>query len=231
MSTVFDGTSTYSFFSVPYILPSMLTTLSLWVASTWSFSGYLYAEHLSARLLIVQCSQFVFVCMYIRHTLIAWAQFLWSRPQTTSHVILARPSDRKIVCIQEPKWSRGHMVLVRPGGNWCVKKIVWEPKWSRSSPSVIVLESEDGNKGTLHQNRVRQRRKGVTDTRTTLCSLSEIFRRPLCHLHCYISSPAPRTYTLYVVTTDIYLHISGYSSARGILCACLFLVAHTTFFL
>ena len=25
-------------------------------------------------------------------------------------------------------------------------------------------------------------------------------------------------------TTDIYLHISGYSSARGILCACVFLV-------
>ena len=32
------------------------------------------------------------------------------------------------------------------------------------------------------------------------------------------------TYTLHVVTTDIYLHISGYSSARGILCACVFLV-------
>ena len=35
------------------------------------------------------------------------------------------------------------MVLVRPGGNQRVKKIVREPKWSRSSPSVIVLESED----------------------------------------------------------------------------------------
>ena len=31
--------------------------------------------------------------------------------------------------------------------------------------------------------------------------------------------------TLHVVTTDIHLHISGYSSARGILCACVFLVA------
>ena len=37
-----------------------------------------------------------------------------------------------------------------------------------------------------------------------------------------ISSPAP--YTLHVVTTDMYLHISGYSTARGILCACVFLV-------
>ena len=48
---------------------------------------------------------------------------------------------------------------------------------------------------------------------TTLTS----FRRPLCHLHRSISSPAPSTYTLHVVTTDIYLRISGYSSARGIM--------------
>ena len=32
------------------------------------------------------------------------------------------------------------------------------------------------------------------------------------------------SYTLHVVTTDIYLHISGYSSARGIFCAYVFLV-------
>ena len=78
--------------------------------------------------------------IYICHTLIAWVRFLWSRPQTTSHV-----------------------VLVRRGGDRRVKKIVREPKWSRSSPSVIVLESENGNKGTLHQKRVRQRRKSLTD--------------------------------------------------------------------
>ena len=99
----------------------------------------------------MQCSQFAFVCMYvyiyIRHTLIGWAQFLWSRPQTTSHVVLVRPGgDRKIVRVREPKWSWGHMVLVRPGGDRRVKE--------------IVLEREDGNKGTLHQKRVRQRRKG-----------------------------------------------------------------------
>ena len=39
--------------------------------------------------------------------------------------------------------------------------------------SVIVLESEDGNKGTLHQKRVRQRRKSLTDTHMTLRSLPE----------------------------------------------------------
>ena len=32
-----------------------------------------------------------------------------------------------------------------------------------SGLSVIVLESENGNKGTLHQKRVRQRRKSLTD--------------------------------------------------------------------
>ena len=107
-------------------------------------------------------------------TLIAWARFLWSRPQTTSHVVLVRPGgNRKIVRVREPKWSRGHMVLVRAGGDRRVKKVVREPKWSRSSPSVIVLESEDGNKGTQHQKRVRQRRKSLTDTRTTLRSLPE----------------------------------------------------------
>ena len=124
-------------------------------------------------------------------------------------------------------WVRGyHMVLVRPGGDRRVKKTVREPKWS--SPSVIVLESEDGNKGTLHQKRVRQRRKSLTDTRTTLRSLSETLQTtalpssPLYLVH--------STYTLHVVTTDIYLHISRYSSARGILCACVFLVVQRSQF-
>ena len=39
----------------------------------------------------MQCSQFVFGCVYVRHTLIAWARFLWSCPQTTSLVVLVRP--------------------------------------------------------------------------------------------------------------------------------------------
>ena len=37
----------------------------------------------------------MYVCIYICHTLIAWAQFLWSRPQTASHVVLARPCMRR----------------------------------------------------------------------------------------------------------------------------------------
>ena len=41
------------------------------------------------------------------------------------------------------------MVLVQPGGDRRVKKIVQEPKWGMSSPSVILLEGEDGNKRIL----------------------------------------------------------------------------------
>ena len=40
----------------------------------------------------------MYVCMYIRHTLIAWALFLWSRPQTTSHVVLVRPGGDRRSC-------------------------------------------------------------------------------------------------------------------------------------
>ena len=139
----------------------------------------LVAERLSARLLIVQRSQLAFVCMYIyiyvypSHFDYVGAVSVVSS-QTTSHVVLVRPGgDRKIVRVREPKRSRGHMVLVGAGGDRRVKKIVREPKWSRSSQSVIVLESEDGNKGTLHQKRVRQRRKSLTDTCMTLRSLPE----------------------------------------------------------
>jgi len=37
------------------------------------------------------------------------------------------------------------------------------PKWSRSGRSMIVLERENGNKGTVPLKRVRQRRKCRTD--------------------------------------------------------------------
>ena len=109
------------------------------------------------------------------------------------------------------------MVLVRPGGNRRVKKIVREPEWGTSSPSVIVLESKDGNKEILHQKRGKAKEKSLTDTRTTLRSLSETLQTttlPSSPLYSYISSPALSTYTLriHMVTMDIYLHISGYSS-------------------
>ena len=55
----------------------------------------------------------------------------------------------------------------------------------------------------------------------------KLFRRPICYLHHYTSSPAPSTYMLHVVAKDIYFHISGYSSERGILYASVFLVFFT----
>ena len=67
---------------------------------------------------------------------------------------------------------------------------------------MTVLDSEDGNKGTLHQKRVLKEKE--SDECMTLHSLSELFRRQLCHLHRYITSQAPSTYTLHVVTTDIF---------------------------
>ena len=53
-----------------------------------------------------------------------------------------------------------------------MQKIVREPKGGTSSPSVIVLESEDRNKETCHQ-KSKAKAKNLTDARTTLCSLSE----------------------------------------------------------
>ena len=123
---------------------------------------------LGVRLLIVQCSQLAFVCMYvyiyiyIRHTLIVWARILWSRPQTTSHVVLVRPGgNRKIVRVREPKRSRGHMLL---GGSrrrsTCEKdrpRAEMEQKQSKRDHA----RERRRKQGSLHQKRVRQRRKSL----------------------------------------------------------------------
>ena len=65
----------------------------------------------------MQCSQFAFVCIY-HHTFIAWSWFLWSCPQTTSH-----------------------MVLVRLEGDRCVNEIGREPKWSRVAAGPAMRRS------------------------------------------------------------------------------------------
>ena len=107
----------------------------------------------------MQHSQFAFVCMYvcmyICHTLIAWVQFLWSCPQTTSHMVLVRPGGDRRSCACESGNGAG-AILYGTGPtrrqSTCEKDRT--PKWGTSNPSVIVLESEDGNKETLHK-RVR----------------------------------------------------------------------------
>ena len=141
--------------------------------------------------------------MYIRHILIAWAQFLLSHHQTTSHVVLVQPrGDRKIAKMEQGPHGTGPS-----RGNQHVKKIVWDPKWSRSSPSVIVLESEDGNKGTLHQKREYGKGERVW--------LIDVYS------HDTSWNFSDNRFAIFIT---IYLHISGYSSVRGIFCACVFLV-------
>ena len=53
-----------------------------------------------------------------------------------------------------------------------MQKIVREPKWGESSPSVIVLESEDGNRDIASEES-KAKAKNLTDTCTTLRSLPE----------------------------------------------------------
>ena len=66
--------------------------------------------------------------------------------------------------MRELKWSRpGPHDIGSTRRRSTREKIMQEPKWSGSGLSVIVLESENENKGTLHQKRVRQRKKSLTD--------------------------------------------------------------------
>ena len=108
-----------------------------------------------------------------------------------------------------------------------MKKIVREPKWSGQSKRDRVRErkwkqrdtaSEESKAKEKESDRFRKKRciQGESRVALYLAHFLKLFRPPLCHLHRY----------LHVVTTDIYLHISGYPSARGILCACVFLVIY-----
>ena len=52
------------------------------------------------------------ISIYNRHTLIAWVWFLWSRPQTTSHVVLDRPRGNRRVkkTMREPNGHLHHYI-------------------------------------------------------------------------------------------------------------------------
>ena len=85
------------------------------------------------------------------------------------------------------------------------------PKWSRISQSVVVLERENTNKGTLPLKRVRQGRKSSGDRH-----IGQTFRPGYVRLlqtHPVNALPSSIHRHPHVVTMDIYLHISGYSSA------------------
>ena len=83
------------------------------------------------------------------------------------------------------------------------------------------MEQEQSKRDCAGERRPKQRdiaseeskvkEKSLTDTYTTLRSLSETLQTTTLP---FSPSPAPSTYTLHVVTTDIYLHISAYSLVR-----------------
>ena len=67
--------------------------------------------------------------------------------------------------VRESKWSSPGPRGIGP--TWrrstCEKDHAKAVERERYVVTVIVLESDNGNKGTLHQMRVRQRRKSFTD--------------------------------------------------------------------
>ena len=65
------------------------------------------------------------------------------------------------------------MVLVRPGGDWRVKKFVRQPKWSRGSPSVIVLESENGKQRDTASKESKAKEKESDRLRKKGCAQGE----------------------------------------------------------
>ena len=92
-----------------------------------------------------------------------------------------------------------------------------------------ALERESANKEPPLQ-RTPRRRLAFGDVHDTLLTSSNSSkgheRFAIFTAIPTTSTSTPGTYTIHVVTTEIDLHISGYSSARGILCACVFLVAY-----
>ena len=122
----------------------------------------------------MQRSQFAFVCMYvcmyIRHTLIAWVRFLWSRPQTTNHVVLVQPGGDRRSCTCESGNGAG-AILYGTG-----------PTRRRSTCKKDRVRAEMGHEQSK-RDRARERRrkqrdiasgqskakaKNLTDTRMTL---------------------------------------------------------------
>ena len=176
----------------------------------------------------MQCSHFAFVCVYIYiiiyicHTLITWVQFLLSRPQTTNHVV-----QRRSMCAKDRARAKMEQCTGLTKRRSTFEKDRARAKMEQEQ-SKRDRASENRNKGTLHQKRVRQRRKSLTDCDFYRESLVETSRTNIYSLRdssddcfaIFTAIPRPR----HLAPTDIYLHISGYSSVRGILCACVFLV-------
>ena len=92
----------------------------------------------------------MYVCMYICHTLIAWVWFLWSHPQTPSHVVLVRPGGdwKDCVCARAKIEQRPHGI---------------GPARRRSMCENIVQRAEMEQEQSKH-DRARERRRKQRDT-------------------------------------------------------------------
>ena len=85
--------------------------------------------------------------MYIRHTLIASARFLWSRPQTTSHVVLVRPGGDRRSCACESGNGAGSI----PYGTGPIRR--------RSTCEKDRARAEMGHKQSKRDHARERRRK------------------------------------------------------------------------
>ena len=111
--------------------------------------------------------------MYIRHTLIEWVQFLRSRPQTTSHVVLV---DQE--AIKDRVGVRAEMEQGSYGTGLTKRQLTCEKDRARAK-----MEQEQSKRDRARKRRWKQRdiaseeskakEESPTDTRTTLCSCSE----------------------------------------------------------
>ena len=94
--------------------------------------------------------------MYIRHTLIAWARFLWSRPQTTSHVVLVRPGGDQRSCACESGNGAGAILYVTG------------PTWRRATCEKDRAKERRRKQRDIASEESKAKAKNLTDTRMTL---------------------------------------------------------------
>ena len=132
--------------------------------------------------------------MYIHHTLIAWARLLWSRPQTTSHVVLVRPRARAVMEL----WPYGTSPSKRR--STCAKDRARAKMGHEQSKRDRAKERRQKQRDIASEES-KAKAKNLTDTRTTLRSLSETFQTTAL-----LSSP------LYLVPSTKHIHATrGYN--------------------
>ena len=135
----------------------------------------------------------MYIYIYICHTLIVWARFLWSRPRLLAMWYWSDQEAIERSCACERR--NGAEATWYWSGQEAID--VWKHR------ARAEMEQEQSKHDRARERRRKQRdtaseESKARETRTTLCS------RPLCHLHRYISSPTPSTYTLHLHATHGY---------------------------